>query len=61
MFPSGELHIRNVSKADEFQSYHCETRHDLTQETAVSAAAGRYSPFMDKFKQEDPFLKVFQE
>ncbi|CAL4079327.1 unnamed protein product, partial [Meganyctiphanes norvegica] len=41
VFGSGELHIRHVTKADEFQSYHCETQHILTGEPTVSAVAGR--------------------
>ncbi|XP_047475797.1 Down syndrome cell adhesion molecule-like protein Dscam2 isoform X2 [Penaeus chinensis] len=41
VFATGELHIRHVTKADEFQSYHCETQHILTDETTVSALAGR--------------------
>ncbi|XP_068223029.1 cell adhesion molecule Dscam1-like isoform X2 [Palaemon carinicauda] len=41
VFGTGELHIRHVTKADEFQSYHCETQHVLTGETTVSAVAGR--------------------
>ncbi|XP_071549821.1 cell adhesion molecule Dscam1-like [Panulirus ornatus] len=41
VFGTGELHIRHVTKTDEFQSYHCETRHVLTDETTISAVAGR--------------------
>ncbi|KAK8378810.1 hypothetical protein O3P69_009493 [Scylla paramamosain] len=41
VFGTGELHIRHVTKADEFQSYHCETQHVLTDETTISAVAGR--------------------
>ncbi|XP_071538216.1 cell adhesion molecule Dscam1-like [Panulirus ornatus] len=41
VFATGELHIRHVTKADEFQSYHCETQHVLTDETTISAVAGR--------------------
>ncbi|XP_049955421.1 Down syndrome cell adhesion molecule-like protein Dscam2 [Schistocerca serialis cubense] len=41
VFPSGELHIRHVTPADGALPYRCETRHLLTGETRLSAAAGR--------------------
>ena len=39
---TGELHIRHVTKRDEFQSYQCATQHNLSKENSVSAVAGRY-------------------
>ncbi|XP_042237786.1 Down syndrome cell adhesion molecule-like protein Dscam2 isoform X25 [Homarus americanus] len=41
VLPSGELHIRSVSSEDGFKSYKCRTVHRLTQETRLSATAGR--------------------
>ncbi|XP_069177268.1 cell adhesion molecule Dscam1 [Procambarus clarkii] len=41
VLPSGELHIRNVNSEDGFKSYKCRTVHRLTQETRLSATAGR--------------------
>ncbi|XP_045126215.1 Down syndrome cell adhesion molecule-like protein Dscam2 isoform X2 [Portunus trituberculatus] len=41
VLPSGELHIRSVSPEDSFKSYKCRTIHRLTQETRLSATAGR--------------------
>ncbi|XP_076062140.1 Down syndrome cell adhesion molecule 1 isoform X8 [Oratosquilla oratoria] len=41
VLPSGELHIKKVSSEDGFKSYKCRTVHRLTQETRLSATAGR--------------------
>ncbi|KAK4311632.1 hypothetical protein Pmani_016871, partial [Petrolisthes manimaculis] len=41
VLPSGELHIRSVTSEDGFKSYKCRTVHRLTQETRLSATAGR--------------------
>ncbi|UYV70832.1 hypothetical protein LAZ67_8000774 [Cordylochernes scorpioides] len=41
VFPSGELHIRNVTPGDGSMSYRCQTTHRLTQEPVVSVSAGR--------------------
>lgn len=41
VFPSGELHIRNVTPSDGSMSYRCQTSHRLTHEIIVSATSGR--------------------
>ncbi|XP_076065820.1 cell adhesion molecule Dscam1-like isoform X6 [Oratosquilla oratoria] len=41
VLPSGELHIKKVSSDDAFNSYKCRTVNRLTQETRLSATAGR--------------------
>ncbi|KAG8182320.1 hypothetical protein JTE90_004089 [Oedothorax gibbosus] len=41
VFPSGELHIRNVTPDDGSMSYRCQTSHRLTHEIIVSATSGR--------------------
>ncbi|XP_067127158.1 cell adhesion molecule Dscam1-like isoform X1 [Centruroides vittatus] len=41
VYPSGQLHIRNVGSTDDFTSYRCRTRHRLTGETRLSDSQGR--------------------
>nr|XP_042900815.1 Down syndrome cell adhesion molecule-like protein Dscam2 [Parasteatoda tepidariorum] len=41
VFPTGELHIRNVTPDDGSISYRCQTNHRLTNEIIVSATSGR--------------------
>ncbi|XP_042237779.1 Down syndrome cell adhesion molecule-like protein Dscam2 isoform X18 [Homarus americanus] len=53
VLPSGELHIRSVSSEDGFKSYKCRTVHRLTQETRLSATAGRLV-ISEPFSSESP-------
>ncbi|XP_047472730.1 Down syndrome cell adhesion molecule-like protein Dscam2 isoform X28 [Penaeus chinensis] len=53
VLPSGELHIRSVSSEDGFKSYKCRTVHRLTQETRLSATAGRLV-ISDPLSSESP-------
>ncbi|KAM7293264.1 Down syndrome cell adhesion molecule-like protein Dscam2 [Ixodes scapularis] len=41
VLPSGELYVRNTGPSDRLRSYHCKTKHKLTNEVIVSASSGR--------------------